>query len=176
MQILGANELKLANFTPAVILKLEKMGIRLKINPEDRTVEFEADDPYTELRARDFFVALSFMPRKEVRKAFRIFSEDCMLKVVDLSDFVGDEKKDQRRVMARIIGAGGKTKIIMEEITETNISVLGHKICIIGTLEGVELASAAIEALIRGAPHKKVYRLLESGRRRVKEEKMRLWK
>lgn len=162
-------------FSPAVMKELKKRGLNLEFNPKDLTVEFESEDPFVELKAKDVITALSIggVPYKE---ALRLFSDEFILKVIDIGEFANDKEKDIHRILARIIGTNGKTKRIIEQTTEASMTITGSSIYLVGTIESVGLASEAIEAVIRGAPHRKVYRLLEAGRRKVKEERMRLWK
>ncbi len=54
--------------------------------------------------------------------------------------------------------------------------VYGHTVALIGELEELSLAEAAIEKLLSGTPHSGVYRTLEKGRRKLAEKKMELWK
>ncbi|MCX8199891.1 MAG: hypothetical protein N3G76_00290 [Candidatus Micrarchaeota archaeon] len=175
MQILSIEKKHLKQFSPAVMRELKKKGLSLYFNPKDLTVEFESEDPFIELKGKDVLIALG-TGGVPYRDALRLFSDELILKVVDISEISGDNERDVHRIMARIIGTDGKTKKIIEQITEVSMTVQESRIYLIGTLEGVSLASDAIDAIVRGAPHKKVYRLLESGRRKIREEKMKLWK
>jgi ribosomal RNA assembly protein len=175
MQILSIERKHLKQFSPAVMKELKRIGLILEFNPKDLTVEFESEDPFIELKAKDVLTALG-MGGVPYREALRLFSDEFMLKIVDMREITGDKERDIRRILARIIGAEGKTKRIIEEITEVHMTICNDQIFLIGRLEGVELASDAIDAIVRGSPHKKVYHLLEAGRRKIKEEKMKLWK
>ncbi|MEM3364154.1 MAG: RNA-processing protein [Candidatus Micrarchaeia archaeon] len=175
MQILSIEKKHLKKFSPVVMRELKKRGLTLEFNPKDLTVEFESEDPFIELKGKDVLTALG-TGGVPYREALRLFSDELVLKVIDISEVVGDKERDVHRVLARIIGTDGKTKKIIEQITEVCMTVQEGRIYLIGTIEGVSLASDAIDALVRGAPHKKVYRLLEAGRRKVREEKMKLWK
>ena len=59
-----------------------------------------------------------------------------------MTEFVR-HKTHLERVRARIIGSQGKTRAFIEEITETNISVYGKTVGIIGRAEYVTLARKA---------------------------------
>jgi ribosomal RNA assembly protein len=80
-----------------------------------------------------------------------------------------------KRLKGRIIGKEGKTRRIIEELTETNVSVYGHTVSIIGNMEQAEVAKEAIRMLIRGSLHQTVYRFLHRKRREFKKKKMELW-
>jgi ribosomal RNA assembly protein len=63
----------------------------------------------------------------------------------------------------------------MEELTDTNVSVYGHTISIIGNVEQVQVAREAIQMLIEGSLHSTVYRFLHRKRRELKKKKLELW-
>ncbi|MCX8205732.1 MAG: KH domain-containing protein [Candidatus Micrarchaeota archaeon] len=178
MQILSADRPSIRKLGGKALLQLREKGVRVIPNPEAQVVEFEAEDPYVELKAKDVLQALLLGPadaKFQQETVLLLFSEDFVLKIIDLSEHLRT-KEGLDRILARVIGAGGSTKKVMEQITECSITITGDKIMLIGPVEGVELASEALSQLIAGVPHKKVYRLLEAGRRRVKEAKMRLWR
>jgi ribosomal RNA assembly protein len=70
---------------------------------------------------------------------------------------------------------GGKTRKIIEELTDTNICVYGHTVGIIGDIEQVQIAKSAIQMLINGSPHSVVYRYLHRKRRELKKRTLELW-
>ncbi len=176
MRIISVGKDGFDKITPKVVKGLMERGISIKLDRENESLEYGCDDPYIELKAKDVLTAvvLGIKEQRFQDAALSLFSDSFVLKIVDLSEVLGS-KEDIHRVLSRIIGTNGKTKRIMEEITETNITISDNKILIIGMPEGVGLASDAINAIIRGSPHKKVYRLLEAGRRKIKEARMKLW-
>jgi ribosomal RNA assembly protein len=101
--------------------------------------------------------------------------EEAMLDLIDLRSVFGKSEADIKRVQGRIIGMSGKTRRIIEELTDTNVSVYGHTVGIIGTLEQVQIAREAIEMLIKGSMHGTVYRYLHRKRRELKKKKFELW-
>ena len=102
--------------------------------------------------------------------------EDSLLVIVDLRDFVGKSESDIKRLSGRVIGKEGKTRRIIEELTDTSVSVYGHTISIIGHIEEANIARQAIEMFIRGRLHSSVYRFLHTKRRELNRKKMELWK
>ena len=85
--------------------------------------------------------------------------------VIDLRVIFGRSESDIKRVKGRIIGINGKTRKIIEELTDTNIAVYGHTVGIIGHSENNFVAKTAIQMLIKGSLHKNVYRYLHRKRR-----------
>ncbi len=156
----------------------EKLFVDLKIDSPSGAVEIgvkpNAPDPSGALQAKDIVLAIGrgFSPER----AFRLFSEDNTLDIIDLHDFFGKNEAEIRRVDGRIIGREGKTRRILEELTGTAISVSGHTVSIIGAYEAVTMAKDALEKLIRGRQHGTVYKFLRRRRQEIKKEKaLGLW-
>jgi ribosomal RNA assembly protein len=156
----------------------EKLNVELQIDSEAGDVVIavaeRADDPSTLFKAKDLITAIGrgFSPEH----AFRLVrDEEAMLDLIDLRSVFGKSEADIKRVQGRIIGMSGKTRRIIEELTDTNVSVYGHTVGIIGTLEQVQIAREAIEMLIKGSMHGTVYRYLHRKRRELKKKKFELW-
>ena len=157
--------------------KVKEKGLKVKVDRGNLTIEFYAGDPFVELKGKDVLTAFSLSEGSiDLNRALGLFSEDTYLKVIDLGEIYNDNVKTIKRILSRVIGKNGKTKLILEEITESSITIYNDKIFIIGFLEEIHLAHEAIDSLMAGATHKKVYTFLERGRRRIREEKMKLWK
>jgi len=106
-------------------------------------------------------------------KAFR--EEDATLHVIDLRYVLGNSRNNLVRVKGRLIGERGKARKLIEELTNTAISISDHTVAIVGKLENVEVARRAIEMLISGRPHSVVWKYLYSMRRRIKRRGFILW-
>jgi len=91
--------------------------------------------------------------------------------VLLLRDF-SKSKNSIIRLKGRVIGAEGKSRHVIEELTETDISVFGKTICIIGRSDNVALARHAVELLLKGSLHSTVYRWLERQRRDMRTQKV----
>ena len=156
----------------------KKLAVDLSIssNTGDVTVSLNptAQDPSVLFRAKEVIMAIGrgFSPEH----AFRLLDrEDTVLEVIDLRDIVGKSQSDQKRLKGRIIGKEGKTRRIIEELTEANVSVYGHTISVIGDMDQAEVAREAIWRLIKGSLHRNVYRFLQKKRMELKKKKMQLW-
>jgi len=156
----------------------ENLNVRLEVNSGsgDVTINLNEDsnDPFQLFRARDIVLAIGrgFSPQR----AFRLMrNEDDILTIIDLREIFGKNKSDIKRVKGRIIGKDGKTRRIIEESTETYISVYGHTVSIIGGVEGSRIAREAIDMLIRGSQHATVYRFLQRKRHELKKRELELW-
>jgi ribosomal RNA assembly protein len=156
----------------------KKLSIRLRIDSQTGDIQITlmptAQDPTVLFRAKEIVTAIGrgFSPEH----AFRLLEDDeTMLEVIDLRETVGRSQSDMKRLKGRVIGKEGKTRRIIEELTEANISVYGHTISIIGEIDQVEIAKEAVRMLIRGSLHGTVYRFLNRKRRELKKKKMELW-
>lgn len=108
--------------------------------------------------------------------AFRLIrNDDEIFDYVDLRAIFGRSDSDIRRVKGRIIGSNGKTRRLIEELTETSLVIYGHTIGIIGTYNQVEVARNAIQMIIKGSQHTTVYKFLQRKRSDLKKQKLDLW-
>lgn len=157
----------------------KKLNIQLDVDSESGDINInlstEATDPSVLFRAREVISAIGrgFSPEKARRL---LEDEETTLLVIDLRDYVGKSESDIKRLSGRIIGREGKTRRLIEELTDTYVSIYGHTIGIIGTMEEAEIARQAVEMFIRGRLHTSVYRFLHSKRRELKKKRIELWK
>jgi ribosomal RNA assembly protein len=156
-----------------------KLGVQLEVDSESGDIGVslaaETTDPSMIFRAKEIILSIGrgFSPEKAGRL---LNDEESMLIIVDLRDFVGKSESDIKRLSGRIIGKEGKTRRLIEELTDTYVSVYGHTISIIGSIEEADIAKQAVEMFIRGRLHASVYRFLHAKRRILKKKKMELWK
>jgi len=156
----------------------KELSVELRIDSQSGDVEIKltpaAQDPTVLFRAKELVTAIGrgFSPEH----AFRLLEDDeSVLEVIDLRETFGRSQSEMKRLKGRIIGKEGKTRRLIEELTETNVSVYGHTISIIGNMEHAEVAKEAIRMLIRGSLHHTVYRFLQRKRSEFKKKKMELW-
>lgn len=156
----------------------EKFSVELQIDSEsgDVTVLLKenAEDPSALFRVKDVVTAIGrgFSPEH----AFRLIrDEDVILDVIDLRLIFGRSESDIKRVKGRIIGMNGKTRQIIEELTDADIAVYGHTIGIVGNFDQAQVAREAIQMLINGSMHNVVYRFLNRKRRELKKKMLEIW-
>ncbi|MEM2464203.1 MAG: KH domain-containing protein [Candidatus Bathyarchaeia archaeon] len=138
------------------------------------TLKEGAEDPSLLFKARDVVLAIGrgFSPER----AFRLLdSEDTMLDVIDLREFLGKSESELRRVRGRIIGKDGKARKMIEELSGALVSVYGHTVAIIGDFDQVNIAREAILKLINGSEHSTVYKFLQKKRQEMKIRRLELW-
>jgi ribosomal RNA assembly protein len=156
----------------------EKLKVALQVESEAGGVTVllnqTAEDPSVLLKAKDVVTAVGrgFSPEC----AFRLIrDEDAIFDVVDLRLIFGRSESDISRVKGRIIGMNGKTRRLIEELTDANVVVYGHTVGIIGTFEQVDVARNAVQMLIEGSQHHVVYRFLQRKRSEMKKQMLELW-
>ncbi|MDI6691149.1 MAG: KH domain-containing protein [Candidatus Bathyarchaeota archaeon] len=156
----------------------EKLSVELKIESETGDVTLmlaeNANDPSLLFKAKDIVTAIGrgFSPEH----AFRLIrDEESIVDVIDLRTIFGRSESDIKRIKGRIIGMNGKTRKIIEELTDANICIYGHTVSIIGNIEQAQAAREAIQMLINGSQHSTVYRFLHKKRRELKKKMLELW-
>ena len=102
------------------------------------------------------------------KAALRLFDEQHFFEMVDLRDYVGKRSNQQRRIRSRIIGSQGKIRKLIENLTDTEITIYKSTVVIIGEEDGLFAARQAIEMLASGSEHGSVLSYLEKDRRRAK--------
>lgn len=156
----------------------KKLLVGLEVDSETGDIKIvltpTTQDPSLLFRAKEVITAIGrgFSPER----AFRLIEDDeAVLEVIDLREIVGKSQSDMKRLKGRIIGKEGKTRRIIEELTEASVSLFGHTISIIGDMEQAGVAREAIQMFLRGSQHRTVYRFLHRKRRELKKKKMELW-
>ena len=104
--------------------------------------------------------------------AMLLKDEDYVFKKVELKKYVHGGRLEV--VKGRIVGAQGKSKRVIQSLSECFLCLCDNHVSIIGQAENVELASRAIESLIRGSKHANVFKALEEGRKTLREEELLL--
>jgi ribosomal RNA assembly protein len=145
----------------------EKSTATLNIDSNGGNVEIrDPKDALKGMRAREVVQAIArgFSPEK----ALKLFDdEDLMFETMDLSNIARTEK-DLERIKGRIIGSDGKTRDLFENLTNTNISVYGKTVSLIGYSEQNTVARKGIDMLLEGAAHGPVYKFLEKKKSELK--------
>ena len=156
----------------------EKLMVELQIESEAGGVTVvlsqRTNDPSLLFRAKDVVTAIGrgFSPEH----AFRLLrNEDDIFDFIDFRVVFGRSESDIKRIKGRIIGANGKTRKLIEELTDANVVVYGHTVGFIGTFEQVDVARNAVQMLINGSQHHTVYKYLQRKRSEFKKQKLELW-
>jgi ribosomal RNA assembly protein len=144
----------------------DRAGAQIEVDSETGEVLFHdeaAKDPYTAYRMRDVLRALGrgFSPEHSLL----LLQDENYYEEFDIRDFSGKSRKRGEQVRSRLIGSDGRTRKLVEELTECLVSIKGNTVAIIGDLEGIKVASKAIELLLSGSEHSTVYSYMERKQR-----------
>jgi ribosomal RNA assembly protein len=152
---------------------LEKRSkININIDSQNGEIKFDENkiiDPLMALKLECIIRAIGrgFSPVS----AMNLFNDDFEFFIFDIHDYVGKKENHVRRLKSRIIGKNGKTKRILEELTNSHISIYGHTISVISDMFNMDIIKKAIDMLLRGSMHATVYRFIESKIKKLKMEK-----
>lgn len=143
----------------------ERTGVALWVDSTTGEVtidESRASDPSEALKVRDVVTAIG--RGFSENRAFRLLADEVYLSVLDIKEHVGKSKVRVAQLRARVIGKRGRTRELLEQLTDCNVSVHGHTVAIIGEVFHLQVARDAVEMLLRGSEHRTVYRFLERKR------------
>lgn len=146
----------------------ESTNTHIQIDSAEGDVFLTGDDALGLYTAREVILAIGRGFNPEIAKL--LLKPDFASEQLNLDNYA-KTKNHEIRMKGRVIGADGKARKVIEELTETNISVYGKTITIIGELENVTTCKRAIENLLEGSQHSTVYRWLEKKRKELKMKK-----
>jgi len=150
--------------------KLKQMaGCELEVESEsgEVTIHDEAStDTYRSFRMRDVIKAIGrgFTPEKSLS----LLEDEMYYEELDIRDFAGKSARRVQDVRARVIGSQGKTRRLVEELTDCHLSIKGNTVGMIGDLEGLKIAHKAVTMLLQGSEHSTVYSFLERKQKDLK--------
>ncbi|MFQ5986388.1 MAG: KH domain-containing protein [Thermoplasmata archaeon] len=148
----------------------ETTGVRLEVDSKTGEVtidESKSEDPSLGLRVKEVVTAIA-RGFSEAR-ALRLLEDDTYLRLYSVKDYA-DKRPRRLQLKGRVIGAHGRTRSLIEELTGAYVSVYGLTVSLIGRTFPLEVACRAVEMLLRGSEHAAVYRYLEGMRPALREE------
>lgn len=132
----------------------EKLHVKIKNRGKEIIIKGKPENEYI---AEAVIEALEFGFPFSV--AMMIKDQEYMFEIINIKDHTN--KKDLKRIRARIIGKGGRTLKTLNMLTGCNFELKDNSIGIIGDPEHIKNAQEAVISLIRGAKHSNVYNYLE---------------
>ncbi|MFH1770533.1 MAG: KH domain-containing protein [archaeon] len=172
------HELKIPKARVAVVIgkngetkkELEEFtSTKIDVDSKEGIVTISGKDAVKLYQVREMILAIGRGFNPETAKL--LLKQDYSVEIISLADFAG-KKNQLERVRGRVIGKKGKSREIIEQLTETSVSVYGKTVSIIGLGENVAAARNAVDLLLDGATHSTVYKKLEKFRRQIKEQRM----
>lgn len=128
----------------------------------------ETEDPLAIWKARYMIKAIGRGFNPDI--ALTLQNEDLILEIINLQDYVGKSKKALVRQKGRIIGKGGRTRQIIHDMLDVEISIYGKTVSLIGKIENIQIAKEAIEMILEGSRQKTVYAYLEQMHDKLKRK------
>jgi len=147
----------------------QKSGLKINIDSKLGEVvidDHEVEDPLMIIKIENIIKAIGrgFSPQN----AMKLMDDDADFFVFNLHDYVGKKESHVSRLKSRIIGREGKTKRVLEELTDSKISIYGHTISIISDIIRMNIVKKSIDMLITGSKHATVYRFVETQMRELR--------
>jgi len=143
----------------------KRMNVDIDVHSGEGDVIIEGEDSVAVYDTINIIKAIGRGFNPEIAEL--LYDESFTFDLINIPDFVGAAKNHIQRVKGRIIGREGRARTMVEEATQTYISVYGKTIGIIGKIEDVPVARQALEMILEGAPHGNVYKWLENKRREM---------
>ncbi len=145
---------------------LEKVIKKLDVNAriDSYQVTIDSKDPFSEYITSKIIEAFAFgfsmgsaLQLKDTNYSFNRF------KVKDLT-------RDSRvsAAVSRLIGTKGRTKHVIQELSDCDIVIKDKEVGIIGLSNNVETTTQAIVSLIKGSKQSNIYGYLERNKARLK--------
>ncbi|PIN86083.1 RNA-processing protein [Candidatus Woesearchaeota archaeon CG10_big_fil_rev_8_21_14_0_10_44_13] len=138
----------------------------IDVDSTEGDVLIRGKDSIGMLSAKDVVMAIGRGFNPEI--ALLLLKQDYCFELISIADYAGKSRNSMERLKGRIIGSEGKSRRTIETLTETNLSVYGKTVGIIGEIANVDCARKAIEKLLEGSQHAGVYKWLEKKRKDLK--------
>ncbi len=126
---------------------------------ESGEVDYSSRDPMNQLKLGSIIKAIG--RGFTCDEALVLLDDDYVLNVISLKEYALKSEKKLMRYKSRLIGTGGKSRKIIEELSGATVVVSGKTISVIGKYDDADTAKEAIFMLIEGATHRKVRIFLE---------------
>lgn len=142
---------------------------KIKVDSKEGDVFITGEDALNLYTVREIIMAIGRGFNPDI--AMLLLKQDYCFEVIDISDYVS-HKDHIKRLKGRVIGAEGKARRTIETLTETRISVYGKTVGIIGQTENASTARRAVESLLKGSEHAKIYSWLEKKRGELRRKEI----
>jgi ribosomal RNA assembly protein len=105
-------------------------------------------------------------------RALYLYNDGFQLVVISLREFARKGSNRINEIKGRIIGRQGKTRQIVEDITDCFVCVYGDTVSLIGDYISMRYALQALQMIIEGKKQRTVYTYLESKAKELKAERI----
>lgn len=157
--------------------KIEKLcGVDIIVDSKSGDIILKSSgeaEQFNALKAANIVIAIGRGFSSE--KALELLNEEVTMEIIDLRNYTGKSTDALTRIRGRIIGLKGKSRKLVEELTNTSISVYGYSTTILGAFNDVKVAVEALDMIASGKPHRAAYGYLERMKRQSKIDRLKLW-
>ncbi|MCY3411168.1 MAG: RNA-processing protein [Candidatus Heimdallarchaeota archaeon] len=164
----GANREEIEKATSSKIIIDSDTG-EVEIRPDS-----DLKDPVMLIKASEIVKAIG--RGFYYKTALKLIEDDYYLDIIRLKQNIGKSGQQIRRVKSRIIGTGGKTRKMIEELTSTHLVISGSTVSLIGMYDKITLAHDAVSKIIAGSPIESVLKKLEEKKKEEQKAEKQIWK
>lgn len=137
----------------------------IEVDSTEGDVSISGEDAILLYSCRQIVKAISRGFNPEV--AIQLLKQDYSFELIDLNDYART-KNSQQRLKGRVIGTGGKSRRVLEELTDSSICVYGKTIGIIAPSDTIGISKNAVQSILEGSKHSSVFKMLEKKQRDIK--------
>lgn len=142
----------------------KECGVRLRLSRAGEvTVLGDALKTFLALKVLQA-ISLGF----SVKDALQLKTPDYVFEVINVKDFARSKSRISE-IRGRLIGKEGKVKKTIQYLGNVDLCISEKQIGIIGMVEDVGVVRGAIQSLLRGAKHGRIFKWLEHKERYFKE-------
>lgn len=146
------------------VIKRVESKLEVKIDYAGDKFMIKGED-YKEFLCEEILKAVDF--GFDIEDAFLLLDEDFSLQFLNIKDYT--KKKNLESVRARVIGANGRAKGTIGELTGSVIVVNVNQIGIIVSADHLSSVTQSIISLIHGAKHANIFAYLEKQNKLLKK-------
>ena len=139
----------------------DELSMKMMIDSKEGDVIVSGEDAVLLYTAKEIVRAVARGFNPDI--ALLLLKQDYAFELIDLTDY-SKHANHLQRLKGRVIGTEGKSRKLIEESTESFISVYGKTVGVIAPIETITITKQAIHALLSGSPHSAVYRWLDKTR------------
>lgn len=147
----------------------QSMDAKIAVDSKEGDVRVTGEDAVKLFSAQNIIRAIARGFNPDIALSLR--KQDWAFELITLTEW-NEKQNHQERMKGRVIGKGGKSREIIEELAECSISVYGKTIGIIAPIETIGIAKQAVEMLLEGANHSTVFAFLERKRRDMRRARV----
>jgi ribosomal RNA assembly protein len=141
--------------------KILESKLKIKIKFNGRQVTIEGDEELEEFLAYNVLESINL--GFDIDTALLLIEPDFVFEKIEIKNLT--KRANLVLVRARIIGKDGRTKAIIEELSDCHISLYENTVGVIGHSDKIKTCMQAVTRLIQGSKQGNVYLYLEKQRK-----------